>query len=224
MSTSPSTSPGGFKAWLGRFTLKVLGWKSEGSPPEAPGYVIIAAPHTSNWDLIFLLAFAFRFGIKISWMGKQSLFRPPFGGFMRWLGGVPVDRSARHDMVQQMIAAFGLDPTLKLAVPPSGTRGFQPFWKTGFYHIARGAQVPVATGFLDYQRKAGGFGPPLIPSGDIEADMAILRAFYGPIQGKYPRNTNTIQIRPGDPAAAAPEGAKADQTQSAEREDQAPKA
>ena len=185
----------GFKATLGRLYLKIFGWSIEGQPPHADAYVIIAAPHTSNWDLIYLLAYAYHFGIKISWMGKDTLFRFPFGGFMRWLGGVAVNRSSPQNTVQQMIDAFTHNPGLVLAVPPEGTRSKRSYWKTGFYFIAHGAGVPIATSFLDYGRKRGGFGPPLLPTGDIHADMDILRGFYSQMRGKFPENTNDVRLR-----------------------------
>jgi 1-acyl-sn-glycerol-3-phosphate acyltransferase len=161
------------------------GWRTEGVL-SAPKMVLIAAPHTSNWDFPFTLAAAADLGVRINWMGKDSLFRWPFGGLMRRLGGVPVDRRKSNNMVDQMVAAFAACDTMYLVVPPEGTRGKVRRWKTGFYHIALGASVPIALGFVDYRRKVAGVGPTLMPSGDLDADMATIKAFYATVTAKYP--------------------------------------
>ncbi len=179
---------------LGRAFLRLTGWRSEGAPPEAERYVMIAAPHTSNWDLVFMLAIAWVYGLRISWMGKAQIFRAPFGRLMRRLGGVPVRRDRAANMVDQMVAAFAATDRLILAVPPEGTRGKAPHWRSGFYHIAAAAGVPVATGFLDYARKVGGFGPTIDLTGDITSDMDRLRAFYQGIEGKRPQRAGAIRL------------------------------
>lgn len=173
-------------AFLSVLLLRLSGWRIEGRPPTAPKYVLIGAPHTSNWDFPFTLAICFALRLKIYWMGKDSLFRSPLGPVMRWLGGIPVTRDAASGLVQQTIAAFERSDALVVAIPPEGTRSKVSQWKTGFYHIARGAGVPVALAFLDFGRKVGGFGPVLLPSGDLERDMADIRAFYRNIRGKNP--------------------------------------
>lgn len=197
-STQERVYPRTFKAWLGRTWFKLNGWTLVGDPPREGKYVVIAAPHTSNWDLIFMLGCAYMYDIKIHWFGKHTLFMFPFGGFMKWLGGIPINRSSPRGLVQQMIDEFSSRDALALAVPPSGTRSHRPYWKTGFYHIALGAGVPIATGFLDYERRIGGFGPPLMPTGDIEADFATLRAFYSHVKGKFPANASDVQLRRED--------------------------
>jgi 1-acyl-sn-glycerol-3-phosphate acyltransferase len=117
---------------------------------------------------------------------------------MKLLGGIPVDRSGPKNMVQQLVDIFGEKDRLILAVPPSGTRSKRPYWKTGFYHIAHGASVPIATSFLDYGTKECGFGPPMVTTGDIEADFEKLRDLYGRCKGKFPENTNDIRLRAKD--------------------------
>ena len=169
-------------SWLG---LKLAGWKLEGAPPTERKYVLIAVPHTSNWDFPITLAMAFVFRFDIFWMGKDSLFKGPFGPVMRWLGGIPIDRSSRNNIVQQMVDAFNQSDSLVVAIPPEGTRSRVEKWKTGFYHIANGAGVPIALGFLDYAHKVGGFGPTFYPTGDLEADLADIRRFYAGISGRY---------------------------------------
>jgi 1-acyl-sn-glycerol-3-phosphate acyltransferase len=166
--------------------LKLAGWRVEGALPEgASKGVLIAAPHTSNWDLPYTLMVAYCLHLNIYWMGKQSLFRWPFGAVMRWLGGIAVDRSKSTNLVSASAAALvAADGCLQLVVPPEGTRGKTRHWKTGFYYIALEAQVPIVLAFLDYRRKVGGLGPVFQPTGNVEADMAEIKRFYAGIQGR----------------------------------------
>ncbi len=166
--------------------LRLTGWKVEGSlPAHARKCVLIAAPHTSNWDLPYTLMVAFALRLNVYWMGKQSLFKPPYAGLMRWLGGIAVNREQASNLVdasaQALLAAQG---PVQLVVPPEGTRSKTRYWKTGFYYIARQAQVPIVLAYMDYGRKLSGLGPVFQPTGDIDADMAAIKAFYAPIQGK----------------------------------------
>ena len=180
--------------------LRVFGWRVEGHLPEHSRYVIIAAPHTSNWDFPITLFLAFALRIKCYWMGKDSLFRRPFGGIMRWLGGMPIDRSKSNNIVGESIKAFAGQERLVMVIPPEGTRKQVSYWKTGFYHIANGAQVPIVLGYIDYKRKAGGIGPIVWPSGDIEADMRIIQGFYATVSGKYPEKSSLAALAPGKAA------------------------
>lgn len=166
--------------------LKLTGWTVEGRLPEgAEKSVLIAAPHTSNWDLPYTLMVAFALRLNFYWMGKSSIFSFPFGGLMKWLGGIPVDRSKANNLVAASIEAIqNATGPLQLTVPPEGTRSKVRYWKTGFYHIAIGAKVPIVMAFMDYSRKTGGLGPVFEPTGDIEADMAAIKAFYAPFKGK----------------------------------------
>jgi len=148
--------------------------------------VLIAAPHTSNWDLPYMLFVAFGLRAKVYWMGKDAIFRWPFSRLFKWLGGIPIDSSKSNNVVAQSIDQFTRNDNLILAVPPAGTHKRVLNWKTGFYHIANGAEVPIVMGFLDYKKKIGGIGPVLQPTGDIEADMLTIRTFYQDISGKYP--------------------------------------
>ena len=168
--------------------LKLAGWTVEGSlPPHAARSVLIAAPHTSNWDLPYTLMVAFTLRLNVYWMGKESLFKPPFRGVMMWLGGIPVQRGSANNLVAASSEALkAADGPLQLIVPPEGTRSKARYWKTGFYYIAAGAQVPIVMAYLDYGRKVGGLGPVFVPTGDIEADMAAIKAFYAPFKGKNP--------------------------------------
>ena len=166
--------------------LKLAGWKVEGSlPPGCTKSVFIAAPHTSNWDLPFTLMVAFALRLNIYWMGKQQIFKPPFRGLMMWLGGIPVQREKASNLVAASAQAI-TDATgpLHLVVPPEGTRSRVRYWKTGFYYIALGAKVPIVMAYMDYHRKISGLGPVFVPSGDLEADMVAIKAFYAPFKGK----------------------------------------
>jgi 1-acyl-sn-glycerol-3-phosphate acyltransferase len=175
--------------------LRSTGWKAEGGMPAARRYVLIAAPHTSNWDLAYLLALSVVLGVKVSFMAKHSLFRGPMGWVMRRVGGIPVRRHRRENLVDQMVKVLNESDALCLTVPAEGTRSYVPHWKTGFYHIARKAEVPIVLGYLDYARKRGGFGPELIPTGDIREDMDEIRGFYADKVGKYPSQFGEVRLK-----------------------------
>ncbi|MBC7919242.1 MAG: lysophospholipid acyltransferase family protein [Rhodoferax sp.] len=167
-------------------TLKLLGWKVEGSlPPGCEKSVFIAAPHTSNWDLPFTLMVAYALRLNIYWMGKHQIFRFPFRHVMMWLGGIPVERDKSNNLVEASAQAIrNADGPLQLVVPPEGTRSKVRYWKTGFYYIALNAKVPIVMAYMDYSRKVSGLGPVFMPTGDIEADMVAIKAFYAPFKGK----------------------------------------
>jgi 1-acyl-sn-glycerol-3-phosphate acyltransferase len=173
--------------WLALIFFKFSGWKAEGRRPDIPKYVIIAAPHTSNWDFVYTLCLAFILKIAPHIMMKSEWFRGPLGPFLRWLGAFPIDRSTSRNVVAQSVNAFHVHTRMVMVVPPTGTRKRVTYWKTGFYYIATGARVPIVLGYLDYGRKAGGIGPILQPTGDIRADMTVVRDFYMDIAGKYPK-------------------------------------
>lgn len=180
---------------LGRLWLWSFRWRVEGAlPPGMRKVVFIAAPHTSNWDLPFMLAVAWTLGLRLGWMGKKSLFAPPFGSFMRLLGGVAVDRAAPGGLVDQVAAEFARRDGLALAIPPEGTRSLSPYWKSGFYRIAEGAEVPIACGYLDYARRCGGIGPIVVPSGDRTADALHFAQFYATVTAKYPELAGPVRF------------------------------
>jgi 1-acyl-sn-glycerol-3-phosphate acyltransferase len=166
--------------------LRLTGWKVEGQLPEGcTKSVLIAAPHTSNWDLPYTLMVAFALRLHIYWMGKEQIFRFPFRGLMMWLGGIPVHREKASNLVAASVEAIrAADGPLQLVVPPEGTRSNSRYWKTGFYYIAVGAQVPIVMAYMDYSRKVSGLGPIFQPTGDVEADMARIKTFYAPFKGK----------------------------------------
>lgn len=150
-----------------------------------------------------MLAVSYVLGVKPSWLGKQELFRRPFGRLMRALGGLPVDRQKRTNLVEQAVEHFGAVDQLFLVVPPSGTRRRATHWKSGFYHIARGAGVPIICAFLDYRRKVGGIGPVIAPGGDLRTDMKVIRDFYAGATAKYPSLTTPVRLLEEDDAQGA---------------------
>ena len=166
--------------------LKLAGWKVEGAlPPDSPKCVLIAAPHTSNWDLPYTLMVGFALHLHLYWMGKRSIFRWPFGPLMRWLGGIAVNREQSSNLVAASAAALrAAEGQVQLVVPPEGTRDATRRWKTGFYYIALEAQVPIVMAYMDYERKLSGLGPVFTPTGDIERDMTAIKAFYAPFKGR----------------------------------------
>jgi 1-acyl-sn-glycerol-3-phosphate acyltransferase len=171
---------------LSRRLLPLLGWRVEGRlPPRASRCVVIAAPHTSNWDFPYTLLAAFALGMHIRWLGKASLFRAPFGGLMRWLGGIPVQRDRSNKLVSSSVVALqaAVGP-LQLVVSPEGTRRRTADWKTGFHHIARGAGLPILLSYLDWGGRRCGVGPLVDPGEDIDADIARIKAFYAPFRGR----------------------------------------
>jgi len=177
-------------ALLGR-----LGWKMEGDAPDCPHCVLIAAPHTSNWDFFYMLLFAMAYGLQVRWLAKKSLFNPAMGWFMRPLGGIPVDRGAAQDMVAELTAVFAREPSLILVIPTEATRARTEFWKSGFYRIAKGAGVPIVPSYLDYRQRRGGFGAALTPTGDISTEMQYFRDFYADKFGLYPEQFGPVRLR-----------------------------
>lgn len=186
------------KERIARTLLGLLGWKIEGIHPPHSHYVLIAAPHTSNWDFPLMLLYAASFSIKITWMAKHSLFIPPFGWFMRAMGGMPIERHRSRNLVASMIEDLKSQADLVLVVPAEGTRSRKDYWKSGFYHIARGAGVPIVPSYLDYGNKRGGFGPALLPTENVSADMDVLREFYAPMNGKFPERFTPVRLREED--------------------------
>lgn len=205
MSRGPHVGP--VRRAVGRAWLRAFGWSLTGSPPKETKAVFVAAPHTSNWDLPFTLAVAWSLDMDIKWAGKSNLFKPPFGPLMRLLGGVPIDREKRGHQVDAIAHAIEASDGLYLIIAPSGTRSRRDHWKSGFYRIAEAAQVPMVMGFLDYERKTGGVGFTMAPSGDLAKDMAQIREFYATVRGKHPERESTPRLREEDAEAKKEEAA-----------------
>ena len=178
--------------------LTISGWKISGEYPPHPRSVIIFAPHTSNWDFVYMLPAVFALGLKPNWLGKKELFFWPVKYFFLILGGIPVDRNASLRMVDQTAEALKERQQAILGIAPEGTRSKSKYWKSGFYHIAEKAGVPVNFCYLDYAQKVAGVQEGFLPSGDVEADMEIVRTFFAQKgqHGKYPENIGEIILKP----------------------------
>jgi 1-acyl-sn-glycerol-3-phosphate acyltransferase len=168
-----------------RACVEASGWRLEGELPDVPKLVLIVAPHSSWWDGIWGLLFKVAMGLDIAFMAKRELFRWPLGGLLRRLGGVPIARGEKGDVVRQMVERFQHTERLWLGIEPEGTRKAVKRWKSGFWHIAAQAGVPILPAYFDYPRKVIGLGPLFYPTADKDADIAALRAFYAPFRGKY---------------------------------------
>jgi 1-acyl-sn-glycerol-3-phosphate acyltransferase len=169
--------------------LKLIGWKAVGRPVEGARFVLIGAPHTSNWDFPLMLMVVLKLRLQVFWMGKHTLFPFPVAWFMKWLGGIPVNRSKAQNLVEQTVQQYRDHPQLVVLVPPEGTRAKVKEWKTGFYHIAVNAGVPILMGYVDASKKQAGLADFFYPTGDIEQDMPAIRAFYADKVGLNPENT-----------------------------------
>jgi 1-acyl-sn-glycerol-3-phosphate acyltransferase len=172
---------------VGRGVLALLGWRIEGELPNIPKLVAIAAPHTSNWDFIVGIAAKFALGVRASWLGKDSLFRGPAGVLFRAWGGIPVDRTVPHDTVARVAERFAREERFVLALAPEGTRKPVAEWRTGFWHIAHQAGVPIVPIVLDWPRKRLRIGAPLELGGDLERDLRALQSLYEGVPGKIGR-------------------------------------
>jgi 1-acyl-sn-glycerol-3-phosphate acyltransferase len=175
-----------------RFYLWGLGWHVQGQLPDIPKFVIVGAPHTSNWDFVMFLALAFVLKGNLRYMGKKELFYPPYGWFFRWCGGVPVDRSKHQGLVEQTVQAIQGADHFQLVITPEGTRSKVGQWKRGFYHIAKEAEIPIVTGYVDSRTKTCGIGPTFTPTDDMEADIKSMQAFFKDKVGINPRLTSEL--------------------------------
>jgi 1-acyl-sn-glycerol-3-phosphate acyltransferase len=192
-----------YRSWttrtLASLFLRALGWKVVGSLEHLDKAVVLGVPHTSNWDGILAIPTLFVLDANCRWLGKESLFRGVLGPISRMLGGIPIDRSRHQNFVQQAIHLYAENENFFLVIAPEGTRKFTSHWKSGFYHIARGADVPVVLGFVDYGKKEIGIGDTIRLTGDMEADMKIIRQFYQTKTPRHPENHGEIRLEPQHP-------------------------
>jgi len=175
--------------------LKLMGWRILRSSPDVPKYLCIAAPHTSNWDMFYFLLLASAMNVKLSFMAKRSLFKPPFGFLTRMLGGISVDRTRDSNVVDATIRVFSEKERLVIALLPEATRTRTDHWKSGFYFIARGANVPIVMFYMDFSKKEGGSSEPFYLTGDVEFDMDHVRSFYAGRKGHKPENASDIRLK-----------------------------
>jgi len=177
-----------FAQWL----LRVGGWTTVGGTPDVPKAVFIAAPHTSNWDGLWALVYKVAFDIDVKFFAKHSLFWFPLGNILRALGGIDLDRGKAGTAVNEAIRMFETEEQFYFGLAPEGTRKKTKGWKTGFYRIAMGAGVPVYFGILDYGRRRIGIGERMMLTGDVEADMAVIREYYKGIDGRWPEKASPV--------------------------------
>ena len=176
--------------------LKLTGWTTTGKVPDLDKAIFIAAPHTSNWDAFWLIVFKVSMEVDLRFLAKHTLFWWPLGSLLRWFGAMPIDRSHTSSTVQQMVDAFEKEDRLILALAPEGTRKWKPFWKTGFYQISTAANVPIVLAYIDYSAKKMGIGPALLPGGDIDQDMSVIRKFYEPCVPRHLHLRSPVEFPP----------------------------
>lgn len=175
--------------------LKLVGWQIDVQLPEEKKFVLIGAPHTTNWDLPLALLCFWSIQKKIYWVAKKQLFVGPLNYFFRALGGIPVDRSAHTGFIEQIANQIKEKDEMILSLAPEGTRSKTDYWKTGFYYIALSTNVPICLGYINYPKRTLGFGKLLIPTGDIEKDFEQIKNFYLDKIGKYPEKQGLIRIK-----------------------------
>jgi 1-acyl-sn-glycerol-3-phosphate acyltransferase len=172
---------------FGRALLAILRWRVEGEVPDLPKFVIAVGPHTSNWDFVVGMAVMFALDLRLSFIGKHTIFRGPFAPLLRWMGGIPVDRAHHHGLVREAVRAFECVDQRVLAIAPQGTRRRVERLRSGFLHIARDAAVPILLAAFDYEARAVRFGPLFEPGPDIEQELRRVEAFFSGVRGKRPR-------------------------------------
>jgi 1-acyl-sn-glycerol-3-phosphate acyltransferase len=173
--------------YLTIFIMRLTGWRVIGTLPDLPKFILIGAPHTSSWDFVLFLGIVFTLRANVRFMGKAELFRSPFGFFFRYCGGIPVDRKKSTGLVDQMVTACNEAEHFILTIAPEGTRHHVSEWKRGFYHIAKGAGIPIVMAVVDGKHKTVRVGEMFQPTEDIEADMKAITAFFDGVVGINPR-------------------------------------
>jgi 1-acyl-sn-glycerol-3-phosphate acyltransferase len=194
----PAPKCNAFAHWLGTSIIRLTGWRVAGQVPQSKSMIIIAAPHTSNWDLFFLLGAAYSFRLSVQFLMKKSVFVPVLGTFLKYLGGVPVDRSKSNNLVADLAAQIENSNGKALVIPPSGTRGYTEYWKSGFYRIALEAKIPIVCGYLDYPSKEAGLGMSFYLTGNATEDMNRIREFYKDKTGRFTDKKSRIRLREED--------------------------
>ncbi|MCH8170895.1 MAG: lysophospholipid acyltransferase family protein [Bacteroidetes bacterium] len=169
-----------------KILLKVLGWEVILKLPEQKKYVIIAAPHTSNWDFFFFILLLWSTRLKFEWAGKHTIFKGPAGFILKKMGGIPINRSIKNNLVNKIVEKFNNKEEYIFLVAPEGTRSKIKYWKAGFYYIAKSVNVPIVLGFIDYKTKTIGFDNSFFPSEKLEDDINMLKDFYGSKTGLHP--------------------------------------
>lgn len=171
------------------------GFVLETPPHKIDKYILLAVPHTSYWDGLLVVALAASMEVPVHWLVKKEAYTFPFKQTLSYFHAIPVDRSSPHNLVEKLAGEFRKRDKFVLAIPPEGTRAKRDYWKSGFYHIARAAEVPVVLGYIDYKTRRAGFGPALTLTGNIKADMDVIRAFYADKSGRYPERQSRIRLK-----------------------------
>ncbi|WP_435298862.1 1-acyl-sn-glycerol-3-phosphate acyltransferase [Timonella sp. A28] len=191
---------GGIRRSIAKVGWKISKWEHVSTVVPEPGKpsILIGAPHTSNWDFILMLGIAWELGIKVRFLGKDSLFKFPLGILMRALGGIPVDRKRPYGLVEDLVKQAKSDDSFVLVVTPEGTRGTGKYWKSGFYRIAMQTGVPITLGYVDRDTMTSGLGATFTPTGDVHADMDFVRDFYKDKSGLKPHLRTEPRLREED--------------------------
>ncbi len=185
---------------ISKLILKLSGWTiSDQTPKGIKNYhkaVIIGAPHTSNWDYVYAMAAIYKVGLNIKYLAKDSLFKFPLGILIKALGGIPVNRSQKNNLVGMMVNILKDSETnIHIIVPVEGTRSYTKEWKSGFYHIALQANVPIILGFMDFKTKTVGFMDEFVPTGDYQSDLILIQKKYVNITPKYPELSSIKDLK-----------------------------
>lgn len=180
---------------LSKIILKIIGWHVDITLPEEKKFVLIGAPHTTNWDLPIGLLCFWSAQVHLTWVGKKQLFVGPIGYILRALGGIPVDRSIHTGFIEQIAQQFNNRKEMVFGLTPEGTRSKTEYWKTGFYYIALQAKVPICLAYVDYPSRTFGMGEIIMPTGDIDKDFKLIKSFYQYKKGKYSQNQGPIRIK-----------------------------
>ena len=183
---------------ISRRILKLMGWTLVGDYPQEKKFVGIVAPHTSNWDFFFFLLVKWAFKIKVVFIGKHTLFVGPIGWALRKIGGLPIDRRSPHNTVDMIVEEFNKRDKMIFGLSPEGTRSYLDHWKSGFYHIALKAKVPIKMAYIDTTTKTIGWGPKFYPSGDKIKDLELIRNFFSDKKGFKPEKFSKIVFKDGD--------------------------
>ena len=171
---------------IARLAMRLTGWRIEGTFPNIPQFVVIVAPHTSNWDFFVGVMVMFAIGFRVTFLGKHTVFRGPLLPVMRWLGGIPVNRSSAHNVVQETVGHFRTRKQVLLAMSPEGTRRKLPAWRTGFWYVAKGAGVPIVPAAFDFPAKKVLIFAPVALTDDLEADVARLHTYFDARMARHP--------------------------------------
>lgn len=174
---------------IAAFIYRILGWTTSGEvPSDLKKYVIIAAPHTSNWDFFYGRLYFYMKNIPVKFIIKKDWYFPPLSYLFDKMGGIPVDRSKNTNLTDEIAKSILDHDCIAILVTPEGTRKYNPDWKKGFYYIAQKAKVPIVLGYVDYEKKVGGIGPVFYPTGEVEKDITEIKKFYLDKKGRFPEN------------------------------------